>query len=92
VFSKNIYLAGTCAILSFARFLGSMGLSVVVLHKIPLPEYTTRWRWLVASIMATAAVNDVLLAAFLAYCLNKTKDRTSQGCVVSSIHPDASTD
>ncbi|KAF5361633.1 hypothetical protein D9758_007273 [Tetrapyrgos nigripes] len=75
VFSKNIYLTGICVTLTLARFIGSLGLSVVVFHRITLPEYVTRFSWLVTSIMATAAANDVLLAAFLTYCLNRTKTR-----------------
>ncbi|KAF5310405.1 hypothetical protein D9758_018889 [Tetrapyrgos nigripes] len=73
LFSKNIYLAGLCAILTLARFIGSIGLSVAAFHRPTLPEYVAHYGWLVTSIMATAAANDVLLATFLTYCLNRTK-------------------
>ncbi|KAF5361634.1 hypothetical protein D9758_007274 [Tetrapyrgos nigripes] len=73
LFSKNIYLAGLCAILTLARFIGSIGLSVAAFHRPTLPEYVAHYGWLVTSIMATAAANDVLLATFLTYCLIRTK-------------------
>ncbi|KAK7468333.1 hypothetical protein VKT23_002847 [Stygiomarasmius scandens] len=75
-FSKNIYLTGICALLSLARLVGSIGLSVVALHQIKLIDYILHFGWLLTSIIAVIVANDFLLAVFLAYCLNNHKSRT----------------
>ncbi|KAF5352051.1 hypothetical protein D9758_009402 [Tetrapyrgos nigripes] len=85
MFSKNIYLAGICAVLALTRFIASMGLTVIAFQRISLPEFGTRFSWLVNRVLTTTAANDVLLAAFLSYCLNRTKDEHIEGSRMSKV-------
>ncbi|KAJ7244866.1 hypothetical protein C8J57DRAFT_1524665 [Mycena rebaudengoi] len=67
-FTKTL-LPLLCGLLSFIRLVGSIGLSIIALEGLPLPEYNARVAWLVAAILSVGAAVDTILVISLCYYL-----------------------
>jgi len=70
-FSNKMLLPLFCLFLAVVRFIGSITLSVIAFHRLPLMEYTLHWTWLLTSILVIGAATDVILATSLCYHLSK---------------------
>ncbi|KAJ7246494.1 hypothetical protein C8J57DRAFT_1675300, partial [Mycena rebaudengoi] len=72
-FTNNFQLPLLCACLSFARLVGSIGLSSVALQRLTLPDYYARVDWLVTAILAVGAAVDTILVISLCYYLSSRR-------------------
>jgi hypothetical protein len=56
--TKRVALPFFCLVLTLARFVGLIGLSVIALHQYSLPEYNKRASWIIESVLIVSAVLD----------------------------------
>ncbi|KAJ6514520.1 hypothetical protein DFH09DRAFT_1374006, partial [Mycena vulgaris] len=67
--SKSLPLPCLSWTLSFLRLLGSIIAGVYGLRTKTIPEFETRWAWLLNCVWSVTSANDLLIAGTLVHCL-----------------------
>ncbi|KAH9486169.1 hypothetical protein JR316_0000233 [Psilocybe cubensis] len=70
-FSRSLPLPLFCTSLALLRWIGSVGISIVALHRLTVEMYFAHWSWLLTAILVVGAGTDVILAAGLCWYLRK---------------------
>ncbi|KAJ6514517.1 hypothetical protein DFH09DRAFT_1196551 [Mycena vulgaris] len=67
--SKSLPIPCFSWTLSFLRLLGTITAGVYGFRAKTIPEFETRWAWLLNCLWSVASANDLLIAATLVHCL-----------------------
>ncbi|KAJ7339046.1 hypothetical protein DFH08DRAFT_1013801 [Mycena albidolilacea] len=76
--TKRVALPFICLVLTLARFVGLIGLSIVALHQYSLPEYNERASWIIESVVIVSAALDFTLVTALCYHLRSWRPEKSR--------------
>ncbi|KAJ7496717.1 hypothetical protein FB451DRAFT_201298 [Mycena latifolia] len=71
--NNSWYIPCFCWVLSFLRIVGATVVSVAGIKMVTLAGFDTQWGWLMTTVWAVGAANDLIIAGMLTYLISRQR-------------------